>query len=218
MVPFAGRVRNGQINQLLPTQRLPTLLPPTAGPHATHGYGYASPWEIVGDQASNQRCELRFDFAEPWPWRGSATQRFALTNKSLTITMHIHATDEQPMQLGWHPWFQRDIGNGHSAELDFSPTAMFERDPSGIPTGRRITPPDGPWDDCFTGLETNPVIRWGDLHLELSATATEWTVYDEPEHTLCVEPQTGPPNQINDAPRMIKAGQSMIENFTLTVR
>ena len=206
MVPFAGRVRSG----LLRFEDTSTQLPPYIGGHAIHGYGFVSPWDVVGEN------EIRFDFDDPWPWRGSATQVFTLTDQSLTISMRVDAIDRQPVQVGWHPWFRRDIGNGCAAELDFAPDFKFERDETGLPSGERVDPGRGPWDDCFGDLASNPVLRWGDLSLELSSTATEWTVYDEPAHALCVEPQTGPPNQVNDAPHILDGGESMTELFTLT--
>ncbi len=208
MVPFAGRVRNGVVNFAGTTTQLPT----TAGDHAIHGYGFTSSWDIVAED------EIRFEFASPWSWSGSVTQRFAVTDDAIILTMQIDAVDRQPVQMGWHPWFLRDIGNGHTAELDFTPAVMFERDPAGLPSGNQIAPTPGPWDDCFGELASNPTLRWGDLTLELSSTAAEWTVYDEPAHAICVEPQTGPPNQINDDPQILEPGESTIETFTLTVQ
>lgn len=41
--------------------------------------------------------------------------------------------------------------------------------------------------------------------LELKVTSTaEWAVlYDEQAEAVCVEPQTGPPNGLNTAPRLV---------------
>lgn len=205
MVPFAGRVRDGLITFAGQSVQLPV----TMGAHAIHGYGFVTPWEVVGDG------EIRFDFREPWPWRGSATQHFELTDGSLTITMGVDAIDRQPVQVGWHPWFRRDIGTGHTASLDFDPAAMFARDAVGMPSSERIAPTPGPWDDCFTNLASDPRLSWGDISIELSSSADCWTVYDEPAHAMCVEPQTGPPNQVNDDPHIVEAGEAFSATFTI---
>ncbi|RZV48096.1 MAG: hypothetical protein EX269_02910, partial [Acidimicrobiales bacterium] len=60
MIPFAGRIRRGQVAFRGTTAHLPLNAPP----HAMHGYGFVSEWEQTTDN------ELRWVFAEPWPWAG----------------------------------------------------------------------------------------------------------------------------------------------------
>ncbi len=88
---------------------------------------------------------------------------------------------------------------------------MYRRDADGIPTGEVIAPPPGPWDDCFSDLASDPVITWpGALRLTLRSTATRWVVYDEPEHALCVEPLTGPPDALNIEPAIVAPGRPLV--------
>jgi galactose mutarotase-like enzyme len=204
-VPFAGRVRNGVFS----FGGSEFVLPANDGSHALHGFGLNAQWHQV------ETTSIRFDFDEPWPFRGSATQRFDLHDDRLDLTMTVHAVDAQPVQLGWHPWFRRDIGTGQDAELTFAAAAMFERDSDGIPSGAMVDPGAGPWDDCFANLATNPSISWGDFRVTLESNADEWTVYNMPTHALCVEPQTGPPNNVNTDPHVVDAGETMEITFTL---
>ena len=75
--------------------------------------------------------------------------------------------------------------------------------------------PPGPWDDCFTELAHEPVLRWGDFSLRLSSSADHWVVYDGPEHAICVEPQTGAPDAHNSAPDVLDTGEHQLTTFTL---
>ena len=96
-------------------------------------------------------------------------------------------------------------------ELALDGASMYTRDADGIPTGELVPPPPGPWDDCFNGLPKNPAIRWpGAVRIELSSSADHWVVYDQPEHALCVEPQSGPPDALNLAPTVASPGAPLV--------
>lgn len=208
MVPFAGRVRHGVVDFEGTRATLPTL----SGAHAIHGFGFTSPWRQVGDR------EIQFDVGHPWPFRGTATQSFSLDDARLTLSMGLTALDRQPVSLGFHPWFNRRLAGVPAVELQFEAGAMYERDNEGLPSGRLIDPPAGPWDDCFTRVSSGPALTWGDLEIELSSTTTHWVVYSEPVHAVCVEPQTGPPNDVNDNPTILGPGESLTVTFTLAWR
>ncbi|MFT7473363.1 MAG: aldose 1-epimerase [Verrucomicrobiales bacterium] len=205
MVPFAGRLRNGHVS----FEGREVQLPLTNGPHAIHGYGFTNPWTRLSE------TEIRYELHHPWPWKGDVIQRFELRESSLTLVIQVNAVDRQPFQLGWHPWFNRTVSTGEEATLKFEAQSMFARDTAGIPSGHLTTPSAGPWDDCFTDIRSGPTLRWGDLVLQLSSTAHQWTIFDKPEHALCIEPQTGPPNALNDDPEVLECGESRQETFTI---
>ncbi|MGI9608417.1 MAG: aldose 1-epimerase [Acidimicrobiales bacterium] len=202
MVPFAGRIDQGVLTWRGANHQLPAVL----GRHAIHGYGFTSPWTRVDDHT------IAFELMAPWPYAGTVTQRFDLTDEHLDVGMTLRAVDAQPVSLGWHPWFLREL-NGATCALELDAEWMYEIDDE-IPTGQLAPPPPGPWDNCFTGLRSNPRLRWGDLSIELSSSADHWIVYDMPDHALCVEPQTGPPNDVNTNPTVVDAG----EEFAITFR
>ena len=78
--------------------------------------------------------------------------------------------------------------------LDLPADRQVERGDDGLPTGRLVDPAPGPWDDCFS-LAGRPVLTWpGAVRATLGGDAAWWVVYTEPEHAVCVEPQTAPPD------------------------
>ena len=207
MVPFAGRIDHGLIEFEGSRFELPT----TMGHHAIHGYGFVNEWTPVGT------AEIEWLFSDPWPWLGQVTQRFSLGETALVMEMEVIAGERQPVSFGWHPWFSRVTEPDDDVTLEFDAADMYELDDE-IPTGRMIDPDPGPWDNCFTGVAAAPILRWPDLELELTASTDHWVVYSQPEHAICVEPQTGPPNDVNFAPLILEAGESKAMTFTLTWR
>jgi len=206
MVPFAGRVRNG----LLRFDNEIVHLPTNMGPHAIHGYGFIREWTVLNDNT------IQFEFGAPWPFAGRATQTFDIGDASMTLLLRVEADERQPVQIGWHPWFRRDIGVGAEVGIGFEADAMFELDDAGIPTGDLVPVPSGPWDDCFSGLHGDPTVSWGDRELTLSSSLAEWTIYNGDPSGVCVEPQLGPPNSINSAPVVVEAGEAIEGTFTIS--
>jgi aldose 1-epimerase len=91
---------------------------------------------------------------------------------------------------------------------------MLVRGPDGIPTGERVAPPPGPWDDAFTDLASDPVLEWpGLLRLTITSAGPWWVVYTEPEHAVCVEPQSGPPDALNGSPDVVVPGVPMTRSM-----
>ena len=189
MAPWAGRVAEGRFSW----KGRPIQLPITCGPHALHGTVLDRPWSRCGEAA------LEIDFGPDWPWKGSIRSDFELQAGVFRWTLTVSALDEpMPVFLGWHPWFLRSRGPATKLDLTFDPRAMYERDSNGIPTGQRIAPSTGPWDDCFGDVSHPPRLRWSDgLTLDVNSSCTYWVIYDEPRHALCVEPQSAPPDAFN---------------------
>lgn len=204
MVPWAGRIRGGKFSFGDVEVTLPLNLPP----HSAHGVGFTSVWEVVDTNVI--RCAL----GKPWPFGGTVDQRFDLDEHGLTTTISVVADHDMPIMVGWHPWLTRNLvdetGQLASAELRFGPASMYELDEAAIPTGRTVPQPDGPWDNCFTDLPGNPTVVWpGILELELSSSCDHWVIYDQPEHAICVEPQSEAPDVFNRHPRILRAGEEL---------
>ncbi|MFF9147821.1 aldose epimerase family protein [Streptomyces sp. NPDC055051] len=201
MVPWCGRTRNGLFRDGATTHRLPL----NADPHAIHGTVRDQPWTVARTTATEAvlTCEL----GDPWPYKGRVTQVLELADDRLTLRFGVEAYDDSfPAQAGWHPWFLRNLGRGgEDVRVGFTPDWQEERGDDHLPTGRRIGPTPGPWDDCFgmpAGVDV--ALTWpGELELRVTSRA-EWVViYDEPEDAVCVEPQSGPPNGLNTHPRLV---------------
>lgn len=207
MVPWCGRLRDARLR----FDGLTYDFPATSPPHANHGFGHLSEWERTGD------AELTLPLADPWPFGGKVVQRFELADAELTVHIEVHAGDRpMPAMAGWHPWFRRELGIGAPAELVLDGGRVYAVADDGIPTGELVAPPPGPWDACFVGFGADPVIRWpGALALTLSSSFDHWVVFTEPEHALCVEPESGAPDEPNRSPRVVEPGAPLVGRMTL---
>jgi len=52
-------------------------------------------------------------------------------------------------------------------------------------------------------------LAWPGLRLELASSCPWWVVYTQPEHAVCVEPQSGPPDAANSGPEVPGPGAPM---------
>ena len=211
MAPFAGRIRDGRFDFGGRSWQLERNRPP----HAIHGTLLRAAWQRREDErctgADAATLALEAPLGPGWPFAGRARSRFALTEADLAIDLAVHADDAPfPASIGWHPWFRRRLARGGAARLEITAAEVYRRDAAGIPTGERIAPPPGPWDDCFTGLSAPPRLHWpGALRLTLESSSDHFVVYDEPEDALCVEPQSGPPDAPNLMPRIVEPGHPL---------
>ncbi|MFC9733142.1 aldose 1-epimerase [Streptomyces roseolus] len=201
MVPWCGRIENGRFRDGATTHQLPVNAPP----HAIHGTVRDRAWTVA--RATATEAVLTCELDDPWPYKGRVTQVLELAEDRLTLKFGVEAYDDSfPAQAGWHPWFLRNLGaGGEDVRLDFTPGWQEERGEDHLPTGRRIPPLPGPWDDCF-GMPggVDVTLTWpGELVLTVSSRAEWVVVYDEPEDAVCVEPQSGPPNGLNTHPRLV---------------
>ncbi|MFF8291410.1 aldose 1-epimerase [Streptomyces sp. NPDC016309] len=199
MVPWCGRIADGRFLNGATWHRMPLNSPP----HAIHGTGRDTAWRVA--LADEAEAVFTYDLTEPWPYPGRVTQTVRLTEDALTLQLGVETYgDSFPAQAGWHPWFRRNLG-GDDVRLDFAPEWQEERGEDHLPTGRRIAPLPGPWDDCFgmpDGVDVT--LTWpGELELKVTSRAPWVVVYDEQEAAVCVEPQSGPPNGLNTAPRLV---------------
>ena len=197
MAPWAGRIRRGRFAFDGVGRQLPINMPP----HAIHGVVFDRPWHVDGHDA------ISIDLDERWPFRGRVSQRFRLAEDALEVEMTLEADEPMPATIGWHPWFRRVLEPGGApVSISLDAAEMLVRDAEGIPSGERTIPPDGPWDDCFTGLRADPSLTWPGLRLTISSSCRWWVVYTEPEHAVCVEPQSGPPDAANCGPEVVVPG------------
>jgi aldose 1-epimerase len=219
MAPFAGRVRDGRFEFRGHRHELPANLPP----HAIHGTVLERRWDALDDRT------ITTELGPSWPFAGRAVQRFELEAGRLTCRLELHADEAMPASIGWHPWFRRQLvtagkeatpsGAPGPLELQLKAGAMFRRDSAGIATGELIVPPRGPWDDCFTDLRRPPVLRWpGFLELTIESDCPFWVVYTVPADSLCVEPQTAPPDALNSGSTIVEPGRPLAADMVWTWR
>lgn len=190
MVPWAGRIKLGKIRDESGVEhQLPTHWDP---PHAEHGYGFHSRWNATSSNT--------FELVLPEPYAPAiARQSFELEGSKLTWSLeYIFHGNSLPAWVGFHPWFPRTIDGAAEVRLDFNPEKMLVRGADYVPTGEYSSIPEGPWDDAFTGVTSDPVLHWGELaRIQISSDAPWWVVYTEDPLGICVEPQTAPPDAAN---------------------
>ncbi|WP_059009797.1 aldose epimerase family protein [Streptomyces specialis] len=203
MAPWCGRTgfglfRNGDTIHQLPAD---------AGPHALHGTVRDRRWRIARADATG--AALFCDLTDPWPYPGRVTQTVQLAEDGASVTLMLGVETygaSFPAQAGWHPWFTRVLTpGGRGAELSFAADWQEERGEDHLPTGRRVAPLPGPWDDCFGMADGVAVtLTWpGELELTVTSRSPWVVIYDETADAVCVEPQSGPPNGLNTHPRLV---------------
>ncbi len=202
MAPWAGRVRRG----LFTFNEVEYELPINMDDHSIHGTVFDRPWEQDGDGG------FVIDLGPDWPFAGHVRQTVALGENSLKLRLEVYSADgPMPAACGWHPWFLRHLGAGKPAVVTLNAGFMDERDEEGMPSGRRVTPPPGPWDDCFGGFSWPPVVEWpGVLRLVVGSSCAVYQVYTEEPQGVCVEPQTSPPNSLNTGADIVEPGRPLV--------
>src|SRR5262249_2013860 len=214
MVPYAGRIRNGRFAFRGRAHQLPLGMPP----HAIHGVVYDRPWQVADARPweVGEGGTRRSALDARWRYGGRVTRRGALDGDALRQELTLEAFEPMPGAVGWHPWFRRSLGPGEpDVNLTFAADEMLVRDGDGIPTDVRVPPPAGPWDDIFSGVGADPELEWpGRIRLTLSSTCAWWTVFTEPEHAVCVEPQSDPPDAVNATPFVVEPGSPLRHTMT----
>ena len=203
MAPFAGRLRDGKIRYKGTVRQMPL----NAEPHAMHGFVHDTEWRIHDKTESS--VTLRCELGDPWPWRGNLFHIISVHDWKLRMELSFAARNEQPMMLGWHPWFPKPC----TFTTEFG--TMYERGDDGIPTGRLVRPRTHDVDDCFADPLDDPTVTVGDTRVKLFSNCSHWVVYDRAEHGVCIEPQSGPPNGANDSPFVVRAGSEMRRWFEI---
>jgi galactose mutarotase-like enzyme len=211
MAPYAGRVRNGLLRWRGTTHQLPV----TGPPHALHGTVLDVPWRVIS--ASSTQVSLEVEFGAHWPWAGKLRQRVSLAPGRLDVELVATAVEAMPITMGLHPWFRRRLARGGDVQLHLPAKSQYEKDVTGLPSGRLMTPRPGPWDDCFV-CEEPVVLRWpGVLDLSISSSHDHFVIFDERPAAVCVEPQTGPPNAFElDRAHQLASSESLRLAVSLT--
>jgi galactose mutarotase-like enzyme len=168
---------------------------------------HSSEWRIF--DKSDSAVVMRAELGDPWPWRGVLFHTVSLHGWKLRMELSLNARDEQPAMLGWHPWFVATATLG----LEFG--AMYERGEDHLPTGRLIKPRYSEVDDCFTDPISDPTVTVEGLRTTLHSDCSHWVVYDGAAHGVCVEPQSGAPNAVNDSPTVVRDGGEMRRWFEI---
>ena len=215
MAPWAGRTRNG----IFVHQGTSVQLPINSAPHAIHGLVHDAVWRMVNTSPTS--ATLRVELDQRWPFAGWVEHCISVDSTSVNLQLTVHSTDRSdetnsmPAQVGWHPWFVRPV----KLEAEFK--TIYVRDSDGIAGAQRAQQQhdvmQSPLDDCFTDAVTTPLLHFENgLTVRLESDCSHWVVYNEPSHSICVEPQSGPPNGLNSEPLVVSPDHSLTRFFRLT--
>jgi galactose mutarotase-like enzyme len=206
MAPWAGRIGLGLLDVDGTTHHLPTR----GDANAMHGTTYDRVWEVA--EEDDEGVVLRTDLGPDWPFSGTASLAWRSTSDGLLMRLSVLADERMPAWVGIHPWFRRELDDRERVVLDFDAQQMYVRGADLLPTGELVAVPTGPWDDCFTGVQSAH-LTWGDLVLTMTASSDIWVIYNERVEAICVEPQTAPPDavRLGQAPWLDKGDEHALE-------
>ncbi len=210
MVPWVGRLGDATLT----VGEKQYVLPANKPPHALHGMACYSAWEIV--EQKDDALRLRMLLGTPWPWQGEVLQTLTLEDDALILRLEIHTLSETfPASAGWHPWFVKRLDKQNEQEqlqVLFDADWQEEAGSNELPTGNKIPPQSGPWDDCFGfNADLNVRLQWlGKLSMTMTSDAQSLVVFDKQPDATCVNPLTQAPNEINRAPQFVSPGAPLV--------
>lgn len=200
MAPWAGRLRENTLIVGDVRHRLPR----SYGGWAIHGTVYDSALELVEVEHVDGQSRLlaRATQHPAWPWPMTVDVEWRVSGRVVTTVIAVHALDRPfPAVVGWHPWFRRRLGSGGDLEWSLPATLLAERGRDHLPTGRLLACDTtlGPFDDAFVVPSGTASVRWpGALSIDIDADSSWFVVLTEMPDAVCIEPQSGPPNGVND--------------------
>jgi len=173
-------------------------------PHSLHGLGWQRPWTIVSSNALEVVLELRHEGDADWPFAFTARQYLALDAASFGARLQLSndADIDQPVGLGWHPYFVKRPRSRMHIELSH----RWDADATLLPT--RKVAQHGidsdlshlDFDNCFEGWRGPARIRDERFSLQLSSSLPYLVVYTPQERDyFCVEPVSHVNNAIHMA-------------------
>lgn len=184
LVPFSNRIAHGHFSfEGQEYQLAPNFM---GEDNVLHGNGWERRWRL--DLLADDSATLELDHEPPgdpatqWPFAYRALLRFDLREGGLSIGMMIENTDtrDQPVGLGFHPYFPRHNG----VRLGFSAQSVWTSDDRNLPSLR--VPAQGDWsfekmrdvgdsaiDNCYAGWTRSAFLRWPRLGLSLTLEASD---------------------------------------------
>lgn len=202
MIPWCGHLDRGRLQYAGNDYDFPL----TGGVHADDGLANAIRWPMVHSSESTVKLSTRL--GQRWVFGGLVRQRVELTDESLLIEVQVEAEEfAAPVMIGWRPWFRSRLDIGAEAAVHATPSARYELDDLGLPTGRRVSIGPRPWNDCMVGLAKPPVITWPDaVEITVDSGFDHWILATDAKEAVSVAPLSGPPNQLNAEPPLIAPG------------
>lgn len=205
MAPWAGRIRDNQVVY--------------KGNHFPQEINFQN-WAIHGTvlfvegkirNQSETSVEIVHETNNKWPVKMEIVQKWSITNNFVKCQVSVSSSSgEFPAEIGWHPWFKRQLEKGKPAKFGVEAISQYVKDENFFTLNK--TKPIGipPFDDAFDVPTGKGFIEWPDaLRIDFSSDVDTFVIYDEPEDVFCIEPQTGPPDSINHARHVVSPGKPL---------
>lgn len=198
LVPYSNRLANRRF--AWQGRDHTTLANFDDGPHSLHGVGWQRSWQVGAQAAASATLTYRHEADADWPFAFEAEQNFELRPDSLAMTLRLRNTDkaEQPVGLGWHPYFPRRA----CSRLRIALATRWEQDAAQIPTEAVPQPDidaavsDLDFDHCFGGWAGPARLDDECFSLRLCANLPYVVIFTPPGKAhFCVEPVS----HVNDA-------------------
>jgi aldose 1-epimerase len=142
LVPFSNRINNGRFSSAGRSYQLARNFGDE--PHAIHGVGWTSVWDIAELSRSAVLLALEYtaqgEAARGWPFPFAATLRFDLSPNELSVRLSVtnRWNAPAPAGLGLHPFFPRT----EAAALRFAASHVWRTGADHMPTECVPVPPE----------------------------------------------------------------------------
>jgi aldose 1-epimerase len=200
MAPWAGRIRHNRIDWNGESR---TLLPSYQA-WALHGFTLDQAVECTRISTGDDSALIEFtaDINE-WfaPLRILMQWRLHMNRVESTITVHTESTEPVPVIVGWHPWFVNSLGPSADLTVQTESAHLAIRQ-DAFPSGEfcEVRDFDAEYDDCFRIPSREVILHWGkELHLRIQNSHEWFVIYNGASNFMCIEPQSGPPNGLNNS-------------------
>ncbi|RCK43554.1 MULTISPECIES: aldose 1-epimerase [Thalassospira] len=229
MVPFANRLAFAEFEFDGRIVKVPANRPPS--PHAIHGFGRGSEWNIERPTVDSLRFNHKYDDPESG-FVYVAWQEFKVTAQDVTLEIGVRHLGRTPMPygIGLHPWFP----GGDDVSVSFIATDCFGTDEDMLPTTRTVIDLGRDFSDSkmirhnrgldvhYTGWHREADMVWEDAGYSLKMLASErfgnlQFYIPEDGKTFCVEPVSHVPN-VHNRPEFKEFGDVLVldRNQTLS--
>jgi len=199
MAPWAGRIRDNQV--IYKNVKYPQEV--NFQKWAIHGTVAFSEGKVQNQTSDS--VEIVHTTNSNWPVKMEILQRWTVTNRYVKCFAKISVIKgEFPAELGWHPWFKRQLTKGKSAKFGIEAILQYIKDDNFFTLNETKEIGVPPFDDAFVVPTGKGFIEWPEaLRIDFSTDLQTFVVFDEPEDVFCIEPQTGPPDAINRAQTLV---------------
>ncbi len=192
MAPWVGRLRDSEV--VFNGQHFPQQI--NFQDWAIHGTFPFSDCELVFK--TDTEIVLKQKTTKDWPISAIIECRWLVLESGIQTTATISTEiGKFPASLGWHPWFRRKLEVGLPAIYEIESQAIFNRGKELIIDGSQSEIFSGPFDDSFLVPSGKSFISWPHFcSIEIESTTKFFHLY-EAQNSVCIEPETSPPNGIN---------------------